>query len=137
MWTFLLRAKKAVLLIIRREMKLTQNGKNEEVAGRIFERLFVDGPTSSVWYGDVSGSEHSEGHKGFKNWLGQQTRFTVWETAPSVAVRVVTESPSSPAESRTPFQEEEFARLVVLLATDDAIRGAAIRSGQGLRRDEI
>lgn len=70
--------------------------------------------------------------------MARQTKpFDNLETAPPVSdtAEDMCQSPEVPVRSY--FREGKFASLMVMLALDDTVRGALLRSARGLSREEV
>jgi len=116
-----------------KEYNVLQKGSKSVLQKRLFHKLCNGKQVGTIWNvtSVLDESETTASYKAYAAWIQTQVGRSTWEKAPSPESSIETSKVSRI------FTVHEFARLVVLLATNNELRSALLASGRTLTKEDL
>lgn len=135
-WSFLRSSTVPTLRTYCKDYNVVQKGRKLEMQVHLFEKLCQGSDTSTIWSTVPNSPSCTEGHKAFHEWISTRVSSFQWHLAPQVQAEDTNGNTLIRGFSSV-FTTNEFARLIVLIATNDTLREALLRSGLELSRNQL
>lgn len=138
-WTFLSSCSVPRLRTICKIEGIVQRArKKQDVMMRVLKKVCDFGVQTSLWETHSTESERTvtESEQMFHEWAAANSNRVRWIMAPEITPTFNDEFSDSPTNS-TNFTIHEFARLIILLSSNNELRTALLNSGNELTRDQL
>ena len=115
---------------------IVQKGNKSQVLHRLFRKVCDSEDPEFYWNAQTTeSSQKTIGDRDFLEWNKTHSKRTQWLLALQLSTSI--SNGSAPYRFTTHFCISEFARLIVLLSTDERLRNSLLSSGEGLTRQDL